>query len=159
MQVAPFASTEHCSPEAQPHWGMVSLHGLSAQIGPEPVEVALLPVDVVVLLVDVVSLPVDVVSVPVLLVPLEVFPAVVLPAVVTPPPGPLESPPSPPVVAALAQAASIKIRALKRRSERGRMRTPRERKKSRRPAYARHLKGQRSARAFVNTIRRRPGPA
>jgi hypothetical protein len=122
-QMRPDPSREHCSPGAQPHWGTVSLHGSSAQTGPELVEVVVLPVLVGPLpppLLPVLAppLPVDVGLLPVLVV---VVPAAGLPVVVAPP-GPLESPPSPPVVAALAHAEARRSKLPKKRRDRGRMR-------------------------------------
>ena len=127
-QAMPVASTEHCSPVAQPHWGTVSLHGSSAQAGPEPVDAAAL-------LVEVGSLPVDVPLVPPLVVPVAGLPlaevvSVVGSLVVVPPvPAALESPPAPPVVEAVAHPSASESKLLKKRSDRGRIRTPRERTK------------------------------
>lgn len=120
-QTTPVESTVHCSPAAQPHCGTVSLHGLSAQAGPELVDDAALLVEVVELIEpDVASPPTP----PVLLLglPLVVgLPVVGLPVGLPPLPGPLESPPAPPVVEALAHAERNTSKLLKRRSDRGRM--------------------------------------
>jgi hypothetical protein len=123
-QARPDPPMEHCSPAAQPHCGTVSLHGSSAQTGPELVDVVVLPVlvgppPVVAPPLPVVAppLPVDVGALPVLVV---VLPVVGLPVVVSPP-GPLVSPPVPPVVAALAHAEARTSKLLKTRMDRGRM--------------------------------------